>query len=316
MGLTSWPTGLSLWCEHRLRGLAWANLIANVGIVATGGAVRLTASGLGCPTWPRCTPESFTPHGAMDINQYIEFGNRMLTFVLVVIAVLTYLGARAYARRRQRLDIERLALIAALGIPLQAVIGGISVLVELNPWVVGLHMVVSLAIAAVATMLIYRLHHEPTPLRPHSTYGLLAAATLVSSWLVFYTGTVVTGAGPHAGDADAPRNGLDTLETSQLHADLVFLLVGLTIASVIVLRGTSAHRAAKGLLSVELAQGLLGFVQYFTGLPIALVGLHMVGSAITSAMATWLLLAVLTHESSGKRGNNAAPLVTSDPAGN
>jgi cytochrome c oxidase assembly protein subunit 15 len=275
-----------------VRRWAWATLVANIGLVVTGGAVRLTGSGLGCPTWPRCTDESFTPHGAMGIHEAIEFGNRMLTFVLVAIAVGTFVAALRSGRR----DLTRLAVVLALGIPAQAVIGGITVLTDLNPWVVSLHLMCSLAIIALAVLLIRRVDRPATtPVRDSAT--LLAWTTYAVAWVVLYIGTVVTGSGPHAGDADSPRNGLDPLQVSQLHADVVFLLLGLSIGLWLVLRGqpaaSAAARAALVVLVVELAQGAIGFVQYFTDLPELLVGLHMLGAAVLTAALTHALLETL-----------------------
>lgn len=272
-----------------VRRWAWATLVANIGLVVTGGAVRLTGSGLGCPTWPRCTEESFTPHGAMGIHEAIEFGNRMLTFVLVAIAVGTFVAALRSGRR----DLTRLAVVLALGIPAQAVIGGITVLTNLNPWVVSLHLMCSLAIIALAVLLIRRVDRPATPpVRDSAT--LLAWTTYAVAWVVLYVGTVVTGSGPHAGDADSPRNGLDPLQVSQLHADVVFLLLGLSVGLWLVLRGqpaaTAAARAALLVLAIELAQGAIGFVQYFTDLPELLVGLHMLGAALLTAALTHALL--------------------------
>ncbi len=272
-----------------VRRWAWATLLANIGLVVTGGAVRLTGSGLGCPTWPRCTEESFTPHGAMGIHEAIEFGNRMLTFVLVAIAVGTFVTALRSGRR----DLTRLSVVLALGIPAQAVIGGITVLTDLNPWVVSLHLMCSLAIIALAVLLIRRIDRPASPpLRDSAT--LLAWTTYAVAWVVLYVGTVVTGSGPHAGDADSPRNGLDPLQVSQLHADVVFLLLGLSVGLWLILRGqpaaTSAARAALVVLLVEVAQGAIGFVQYFTDLPEVLVGLHMLGAALLTATLTHALL--------------------------
>jgi cytochrome c oxidase assembly protein subunit 15 len=274
-----------------LRPLAWATLVANIVIVVTGGAVRLTASGLGCPTWPRCTDESFRPHGALDYHQAIEFGNRTLFGVLAVIALATF-GAAVRSGRR---DLVSMALIIGLVIPAQAVIGGITVLTDLNPWVVSLHLLVSLAIIAVAVRLLLSVDAPLPPPRRGPAVGL-AWATFAAAWAVLYVGTVVTGSGPHAGDADVPRNGLDPLQLSQLHADLVFLFIGLTVGLLFVLLATGAPRAAQRavvvLLAVELAQGTIGFVQYFTDLPIVLVGFHVLGAAVISACVTWTLLRV------------------------
>jgi cytochrome c oxidase assembly protein subunit 15 len=252
--------------------------------------VRLTGSGLGCPTWPRCTERGFTPHGALDLHSAIEFGNRTLTFVLVVIAVATVVATVRSTRR----DLRMLAVVLALSIPLQAVIGGISVLSDLNPWVVSFHLLCSMAIIGLATLFLWRHRHPPGQRAESGAVAGLARATFGAAWLVLYLGTVVTGSGPHAGDVDAPRNGLDPQLLSQLHADVVFLFVGLTLGLLFALHATrsapGAIRAARVLLAVELAQGVVGFVQYFTGLPIVLVGLHMLGAAAISALVTWTLL--------------------------
>ena len=277
--------------ERWLRPLAWATLVANVVIVVTGGAVRLTASGLGCPTWPRCTDESFRPHGELDYHQAIEFGNRTLFGVLAVIALATFFAAWRSGRR----DLMSMALLIGLIIPAQAVIGGITVLTDLNPWVVSLHLLVSLAIIGVAVRLLLSVDAPLPPAHRSPAVGL-AWATFAAAWAVLYVGTVVTGSGPHAGDEDSPRNGLDPLQVSQLHADLVFLFVGLTVGLLFTLMAVgaprSARRAVTVLLGVEVAQGSIGFVQYFTDLPVVLVGFHVLGAAVISACVTWVLLRV------------------------
>jgi cytochrome c oxidase assembly protein subunit 15 len=285
---TSTPYEASALERRTYLALVWAQCL----IVVTGGLVRLTGSGLGCPSWPRCTGTSFVPHRAMGIHSAIEFGNRMLTFVLVVVAIATVVVALRYGRA----TVLRLAVLLALGVPAQAVIGGISVLSDLNPWVVSLHLLVSLAMVAVAVTMLQRIGEGDGPPRPAVPAGVawLARAAFVVGWAVLYVGTVVTGSGPHAGDATSPRNGLDPERLTQLHTDLVFLLLGLTIAAVVMLRtlpsSPVALRAAVTLLVVELAQGVVGFVQYFTGLPVGVVVLHLLGAALVSAALTWLLL--------------------------
>jgi len=275
-----------------LRRFALASVIANIVIVVSGGAVRLTGSGLGCPTWPRCTEDSFTPHDSLSLHSAIEFGNRMLTFVLVAVAVLTFIAAWQSGRR----ELRRVALILALGIPAQAVIGGISVLTDLNPWVVSFHLLCSMAMIGIAVLLVH-LVDRGAPLAPATAkkpVTALAWSMFASGWAVLYLGTIVTGAGPHAGDEDSPRNGLDPLQFSQLHADMVFLLVGLTIGLIFVLFATGASRVARRaatlLLVVEISQGAVGFVQYFTDLPVVLVGFHMLGAALVSAAMTRTVL--------------------------
>lgn len=280
-----------------LRPLAWASIASNTLLVVTGGAVRLTGSGLGCPTWPRCTAEAFTPHNSLSLHSAIEFGNRMLTFVLVIVAVATFVAAWQSKRRELRL----VALGLALGIPAQAVIGGIAVLTDLNPWVVSFHLLCSMAMIGLAVVFLH-LVDRGGPLSP-PTVGTpvlaLAWSTFAAGWAVLYIGTVVTGSGPHAGDAHAPRNGLDPLELSQLHADVVMLFIGLTIGLLVAAYATASseqvRRAARVLLVVELAQATIGFVQYFTSVPVVLVGFHMLGAALISAAMTWMVLA--TRES-------------------
>jgi len=279
--------------QRFVRPLGWATLVANCGLVVTGGAVRLTGSGLGCPTWPRCTDESFRPHGELDLHEAIEFGNRMLTFVLTAVAIATFLAAWRTGRR----DLRVLALILGLGIPAQAVIGGITVLTDLNPWVVSFHLLCSMAIIGLSVLFLRRID-QPDPVPATGGVAALAWITFAAAWVVLYVGTMVTGSGPHAGDADSPRNDLDPLQISQLHADAVFLLVGLTIGLLLAVHALGgppeAKRAAAALLGVEVAQGAIGFVQYFTDLPEVLVGFHMLGAALVSAAVTWALLAVRT----------------------
>ena len=272
---------------------AWASLIANATLVLTGGLVRLTGSGLGCPTWPKCTDDSFVPHRALGINGVIEFGNRMLTYVLVAIAIGTFFAVWRWAGTNR--SMRRLVLWMGLGIPLQAVIGGISVLTDLNPWIVSFHLLLSMALIAAAVLLVIRVRGTGAE-SVDVTQAWLVRVTYVVLWVVVYLGTIVTGSGPHAGAANAPRNGLDPAAISQLHTDVVFLLVGLTFACWLMLRGSApvAARSALLVLVVELAQGLIGFVQYATDLPIALVAAHLVGAAILIAAGTHLLLAVNT----------------------
>jgi cytochrome c oxidase assembly protein subunit 15 len=273
---------------------AIASLVVNILIVVTGGVVRLTGSGLGCPTWPRCSAQSFVPHRAMGVHSAIEFSNRMLTFVVAAVAIATFVLAWRYGRTA----VLRLSLLLALGVPAQAVIGGISVLTDLNPWVVSVHLLVSLAMVGLSVVLVRRVGEGDGPPRPLVPLGVvwLSRAVLGVGWAVLYVGTVVTGSGPHAGDAHAPRNGLDPRDLSQLHADLVFLLLGLTVAVVVVVLTSPAplalRRAAAALLTVELAQGLIGFVQYLTDLPVVLVAFHLLGAALVSAAMTWLLVSV------------------------
>ena len=270
-----------------VRRWGWASVVANIGIVVTGGLVRLTGSGLGCPTWPQCTDTSYVPHSALGMHGAIEFGNRMLGFVVAVIAIGTWLVVMRY--RPRRTDLRRLATAAALGIPLQAGIGGVSVLTGLNPWIVSLHFLVSLVIITLTVAMMRRSRTSPYPHTP-PVVRALATASVGAVWVAVVLGTTVTGAGPHSGDPDTGRNGLDETVISQLHADSVFALLGVTIALVIATRVTATSRTlrklAAWLLAMELLQGAVGFTQYFTGLPWLLVLIHMFFAAVLIALVT------------------------------
>jgi heme a synthase len=294
---------------RRLRPLSVATLVGNIAIVVTGGAVRLTGSGLGCPTWPRCTQQSFVPHGELGIHGAIEFGNRMVTFVLAVIAVATWVAAmRARPRRR---PVRLLATLLLLGIPGQALIGGVTVLTDLDPWVVSLHLMLSMVMVTLAVGLVHEVHTAPTaPGEPAATTPLpvsirrLAAAVMSAAFVVLYLGTVVTGAGPHAGHLEPTdlegdrvhlvRNGLDPQVVSHVHAGAVYVLVALTLATLLAAHRAGApdgvRRAAQTLLLVEAGQATVGFTQYFTDLPVLLVGVHLLGAALMTASAAWLLV--------------------------
>jgi cytochrome c oxidase assembly protein subunit 15 len=274
--------------------VALLNAIANGLIVVTGGLVRLTGSGLGCPTWPRCTDESFVATPELAAHGVIEFGNRLLTFVLTAAAIAVVVTVWRSPRR----DLRPLAVLSFLGIPAQALLGGITVLTELNPWTVAAHILVSMALVAVATTLWLR-SREPGVGQPllRRPLELLVRGIAAVTAAVLVLGTVVTGAGPHSGDLDAAeRMNFDPETVSQLHADVVFLLVGLTVALLVALYAVDApdriRRAARDLLVVQLAQGVVGFVQYFTDLPIALVLLHMLGAVLIAAYTARLVWSV------------------------
>ncbi|MFF0720770.1 heme A synthase [Verrucosispora sp. NA02020] len=296
-----------------LRRLAYANIVANTVIVVTGGAVRLTASGLGCPTWPRCTDDSYTTTAEMGVHGVIEFGNRLLTFVLVLIAGAMLLAALAHRPRRR--GVVPLALAVVLGIVAQAVIGGITVRTQLHPSVVGIHFVVSMALLLVAYALWRRVTEPDGPKVPvvPSALRTLTWLTVVVSAAVIVVGVAVTGSGPHAGDANAVRNGLDPQTISQVHADLVFLLIGLTVGLWLALRAVGAParavRAAGVLLAVELAQGVIGIVQYLTNLPVLLVGAHMLGSCLV-----WLSTLAVLWSIRERRPVDPAPDESAVPA--
>ncbi|QIX26792.1 heme A synthase [Nocardioides sp. JQ2195] len=284
------PSRLASW----LWPLAVANILCNIGIVVTGAAVRLTGSGLGCPTWPRCTEQSLRPHAELGLHGVIEFGNRLLTFVLAIVAILCFLAAIAAKDRVA----TRLSFVIGLYIPAQAVIGGITVLTDLNPWVVALHFLSSMVIIMFCLALMDHLR-SPTRRRAPAPHRVTALALMVTGWVVLYLGTVVTGAGPHAGDADARRNGLDPRVTSFVHAGSVALLIVLTVVLLVLARraGDRWLTVVTGaLLGVELLQGLVGVVQYATDLPVLLVALHMLGAGLLTAGLARTWLAVRPHE--------------------
>lgn len=279
-----------------LQRVFFANLIAQTGIVVTGGLVRLTGSGLGCPTWPQCAPGSFVPTEtqAESWHKYVEFGNRLLTFVLGILAIAAIVGAIIWARRLRRAGLPArrpitiLAAIPLLGTLAQAILGGITVLTGLNPATVAAHFLLSALLIAATLVLVWRAREpgdEPLVRYGQPAIRLLSQALVVIGFGVLVLGTIVTGSGPHSGDADTPnRLGLDPAQMSWLHADMVLLFIGLTVGLLVALHVTgdrpSATRATWVLLIVSLAQGVVGYVQYFTGLPWAVVLVHLLGACL------------------------------------
>jgi cytochrome c oxidase assembly protein subunit 15 len=273
---------------YALRRWAVVSLIMNIVIVVTGGLVRLSGSGLGCPTWPRCTEDSYVSHPQLGIHGAIEFGNRLLTLVLVSAAALTFISALLYRENgRPRPDLRWLAGGLALGIPLQGVIGGITVLTQLNPYVVGLHLLLSMVLIALAVWLVRKAWH----FSPAGVSGLAVVATRVTfvlMWLAVWLGTLVTGSGPHAGDENAPRNGLDGMLLTRLHTSIVYAAVAASVVCFLLFRS----RAVLLLLLVEMVQVGIGVAQYQLGVPIWLVALHLLGASLAIAATTNLLLSV------------------------
>jgi cytochrome c oxidase assembly protein subunit 15 len=285
-----------------LRRLALASVIANVAIVVTGGAVRLSGSGLGCPTWPTCAGSDLVPSSHVGIHKIIEFSNRSLTFVVGAVMLATFIAA--WRQHRQ----TRVALVALLGIPAQAVLGGIVVLTNLNPWLVAAHFLLSVVIIGVTMLLWWRLG-ERAPIAVVRPALLLARGLAAVTAVVLSIGTVVTGTGPHAGDLDHDgrlhRIHLSPAGVSQLHADAVMVLVGVTIGMIALLFAIGADRrlrqAALVLLGVELAQGVIGYTQYFLHVPPLLVGFHMLGACLVWVAALRLLLMVDASKASVRR---------------
>jgi cytochrome c oxidase assembly protein subunit 15 len=277
-----------------MRRLALAGVIADTVIMSTGAAVRLSASGLGCPDWPQCSAADVVASknaGQTLLNTWIEFGNRLLNFPLVVIAALIFIAAWRYRPDgRRRRDLVWLAAAQPFGVLAQAVIGGIVVLTKLSPATVSVHFLVSAAVVAAAVALHMRCAQEATPGVPGATplirreLRAIAAVLVGVTGLMLAAGTVVTGTGPLAGDAGVPRYKLPLAGVTQLHADIGWLLAGLSIAMVLGLRLSGAPRRAVRagwvMLAALGAQGVIGYIQYFSHLPAGLVWVHVTGSVL------------------------------------
>jgi cytochrome c oxidase assembly protein subunit 15 len=255
-------------------------LFLQAALVVTGGAVRLTGSGLGCPTWPECTPGSYTPvpHQAEPVlNVWIEFGNRMLTFALVLASLVLIISVLKSGRR----DLRSLAIGQFLGIFGQGILGGITVLTGLHPITVALHLLLSMVLIAGATSIHIRRYEPSINIESSKLTRSLARLHVSVMFIVMILGTVVTGSGPHAGDAQAERFTFDIRTVAILHADFVIFLFGITIAFFVAV-GTSSQTKIKlrTFTIIALAQGIIGYVQYFLGVPALIVGLHLLGAAV------------------------------------
>lgn len=287
--------------HERLQPYSWrilvANLIAQIGIVVTGGAVRLSGSGLGCSTWPQCEPGSFIPvvHEESSFHMLIEFGNRLLTFVLAAVAILAILAVALDRSLSNR--IRRLPWIILAGIAIQGVVGGLSVLFELNPAIVGFHFLISMVLVALSTYLLFawRFHGQTlTWSLPH--YAKYVVWFLVASLVVLLVlGVLTTGSGPHSGDDTVGyRFALDPALMARFHAMSVWVFMVALIALIITALRTSDAQTLRRALWLTLAasvfQGAVGYVQYFTGLPEVIVGIHMLGSGLVTAATTWAVL--------------------------
>jgi len=269
-------------------------LFAQAAIVVTGGAVRLTGSGLGCPTWPECTPGSYTPKPYQveeQVKVWIEFGNRLLTFVLVLAAVVVVLSVLAAGRK----ELRGLALGQILGIFGQGVLGGITVLTGLHPATVAAHFLLSIILIAGATSLRAQRYAPSVKIQAPALVKKIATAHIFVTFLVLILGTVVTGSGPHAGDATAARFPFDLRTVAWLHADVVIALLGITFGFFVV-HEVSAHtkKRLKIFLAIALSQGLIGYVQWFKDLPEILVGLHLAGSTLVWIASWRIWLSVTT----------------------
>lgn len=291
------------WLPHEVnrpvRVWAWLSFVFQIVLIGTGGAVRLTASGLGCPTWPRCTADSFVNTPEMGLHGVIEFGNRLLTFVLAIIVIGAFLAVVRF--RSTRRDLFVLTLLQGLSIPFQAVLGGITVLTGLNPYVVGAHFLVSIALVAVTSMLLWRVYRGrvggATAAPPW--YRIVAHVTTLAVAVTVIAGVLTTGAGPHAGDNSdplrpAPRNGLDAELLQHVHSWPAYVTLGLTLVLLVgaIRLGLVQRTWVTALLAVELVQTAVGITQARLGLPELLVGVHMVLAALLVAAMTATIMSL------------------------
>jgi len=301
-------------CGRGTRRILLLNVVAQVGLVVTGGLVRLTGSGLGCPTWPECTSGSFVPlaNQPQGFHRFIEFGNRSLTGVLVVIAAAALLAVtrgwwgRAIGRPgpRVRPPLVWLTVGVVLGIVGQAVLGGLTVLYGLNPWFVATHFLLSMAIIAASYLALARSGERSdgrVVFTVRAELRLVSCGIVALAGVVLVLGTVVTGSGPHSGDPDAVvRFALDPRMVAWLHADVVIAFTGLVVAFWLGARLTDAPRSAQRnalvLLALCALQGTIGYTQYFTGLPVPLVSLHMLGACLVWIAAWSVLVATRTRD--------------------
>ncbi len=280
----------SMRAARALSPLSRALLISQAAIVVTGGAVRLTGSGLGCPTWPECTPGSYFPvENQVEgvFHSWIEFGNRLLTFVLVLFALATVIAVVRSGRK----DLRILAAGQFLGIFGQGVLGGITVLTNLNPLTVAAHFLLSIILIAGATSLYSR--RKRASVKTQVSAGLNRYSKFHILWaaLVIALGTIVTAVGPHAGDRDVPRLDLKIQEITRMHSISVYVLILFSVAYYM-RKEISAltKRRLRIFFGISLAQGVLGYIQYFLGVPELLVGLHILGSTLVwiAAWQIWL----------------------------
>ena len=286
-----------LFAAERLRMYVWASLVSQILIVVTGGVVRLTGSGLGCPTWPRCVDASYVTVPEQGIHGVIEFANRMLTFVLAIIAILTFLAVRRLASSERR-GMYLPALVLGLGIVAQAVLGGITVLTGLNSWIVGAHFLLSGVLIVFAVNLVWSFYGHGELLASAASVTLSRMIGVVGA-IAVVIGVIVTGAGPHAGDAKTPRNGFDLVVWQHYHSWPGYTVLALEAVQVILLlAGASgsarpnAIRLHLGLFFATIGQAVVGVAQAKLGLPIWLVGIHMLGASVLIALlaAQWLAL--------------------------
>ena len=288
----------ALFSPDRLKLYAWASLVSQILIVVTGGLVRLTGSGLGCPTWPKCTEDSFVTVPEMGWHGIIEFGNRLLTFVLIIIALFAFIVVRR-TLKSLREGLTWPALLLGLGIIAQALLGGLTVLTGLNSWVVGAHFLLSGVLISISAVLVWRVY-SPVHLPLSYTAVRLAWPIFVVGWVTVVIGVIVTGAGPHAGDATTPRNGFDLEIWQHYHSWPAYIMTGLVaiaLAAVWLKLDSNklenpAVKSLGALLGVSVLQAILGVVQSNLGVPALMAGAHMFGAAVIISLLTFQLLAL------------------------
>lgn len=271
---------------------AWASFISEVLIIATGGAVRLTGSGLGCPTWPTCTPESLISTPALGIHGAIEFGNRTMTGLVGILALVVLVIV--WRRMRERRDLVTLAALVVVGVAAQAIVGGITVLTELNPFIVGFHYVASVALVCLTAAFLVRLATSPGPrsLAVPRYFAALVHFATASLAVTLAFGVVTTASGPHSGDPMVARTGFDAELLQHVHAWPSYALgaITLVLGFIAVRRRLALTGWVFAALGLELAQILVGLVQARNGLPEVLVGTHMVLAALLAATFTVLVM--------------------------
>jgi len=277
------------------RRISLANLIAQSGIIVTGAIVRLTGSGLGCPTWPDCAPGSLTPVAGQveGFHKYIEFGNRTLTFLVLAISIALFVFSLVYEKKK----IIIWSIFPLIGTLLQAVLGGITVLTGLHPSTVMAHFLLSIILVGISVK-IYNYFHDQSISKtlPKIIDNYVKVVTFVGL-VVIILGTITTGSGPHSGDELAARFDLDVRIIAWLHADSVLLFVGLIIGLLVITKlnpdSNHLYKATRNLFVICLIQGFIGYVQWFNNVPWALVSFHVIGAVIT-----WIALANLALYSS------------------
>jgi cytochrome c oxidase assembly protein subunit 15 len=278
-------------------GFAIAVLTTQALIAMTGAVVRVTGSGLGCPTWPQCFPGSMVPVSHPEyhtLNQWIEYGNRLFTGVVGIIAIVCFVLAYLHRPRDRRY--LRLALAMPVGVLIQAVIGGLTVRLALVWWSVSIHLLASTVMVWLATMLV---HAVPGARAQPASAGV---PRILSVWLyvqtallagLLVTGTMVTGAGPHGGDSKTPRLGIPVETMAHIHAAFLYTFLGSLVLLGFWLRSQQGFpppwRRYLVLVAVVVAQGTIGLVQFLTGVPELLVCLHVLGAmaVIIATASLW-----------------------------